>query len=53
GGQVAQWMRRAEMRWISGAGHNLHHHHPAAVLQAVQDVRNQLRETGTKAGAAG
>lgn len=53
GGHVAKRMRRAEMRWISGAGHNLHHHHPSAVLQAVHDVRDQLRETGAKAGAAG
>ncbi|WP_238934829.1 alpha/beta fold hydrolase [Maricaulis parjimensis] len=53
GGQVAKRMKRAEMRWISGAGHNLHHHHPAAVLEAVRDVRNELRETGSKAGAAG
>ncbi len=53
GAHVAKRMRRAEMRWISGAGHNLHHHHPAAVLDAVRDVRNQLRETGAKAGAAG
>ena len=53
GAHVAKRMRRAEMRWISGAGHNLHHHHPALVLQAVQDVRDQLRETGVKTGAAG
>lgn len=52
GGQVAGRMPRGEMRWISGAGHNLHHHHPAAVLEAVHDVRRQLRESGKTAGGA-
>jgi pimeloyl-ACP methyl ester carboxylesterase len=52
GGQVAGRMPRGEMRWISGAGHNLHHHHPTAVLDAVHDVRRQLRESGKTAGGA-
>jgi len=52
GGQVAERMPRGEMRWIPGAGHNLHHHHPHAVLEAVRDVREQLRETAKSAGGA-
>jgi len=52
GGQVAARMPRGEMRWIAGAGHNLHHHHPQAVLQAVHDVRRQLRESVHSAGGA-
>jgi len=52
GGQVAERMPRGEMRWISGAGHNLHHHHPDAVLEAVRDVREQLRESTRSAGGA-
>ena len=52
GGQVAARMPRGEMRWIAGAGHNLHHHHPQAVLQAIHDVRRQLRESVHSAGGA-
>lgn len=52
GGQVAERMPRGEMRWIPGAGHNLHHHHPDAVLEAVRDVREQLRESAKSAGGA-
>tara|TARA_R110000868_G_scaffold107263_8_gene293466 strand:+ start:3628 stop:4572 length:945 start_codon:yes stop_codon:yes gene_type:complete len=40
-GQVAARMLNAELRLISGAGHNLHHHHPHAVLDAVIAVREQ------------
>lgn len=52
GAHVAARMRRAEMRWISGAGHNLHHHHPRAVLDAVRTVRGELLETPAIAGGA-
>jgi pimeloyl-ACP methyl ester carboxylesterase len=52
GAHAAARMRRAEMRWISGAGHNLHHHHPEAVLDAVRTVRGELRERLTIAGGA-
>jgi pimeloyl-ACP methyl ester carboxylesterase len=51
-GQVARRMKRAEMRWISGAGHNLHHHHPEQVLDAVRQVRGELRESVRIAGGA-
>jgi len=37
---TASRMPRAEMRWLKGAGHNLHHHAPDAVAQAVRDVRD-------------
>lgn len=40
-GQVAGRMAKAELRLISGAGHNLHHHHPGAVLEAVVTVRER------------
>ncbi|WP_417492672.1 alpha/beta fold hydrolase [Maricaulis sp.] len=40
-GQVAARMPNAELRLISGAGHNLHHHHPQAVLEAVITVRER------------
>lgn len=50
GGHVARRMKRAEMVWISGAGHNLHHHHPQRVREAVETVQRQLRETGRMAG---
>lgn len=50
GGRVAERLPRGEMRWITGAGHNLHHHHPAAVLEAVRDVRTQLLENVDSAG---
>lgn len=52
GGQVAERMPRGEMRWVPGAGHNLHHHHPHTVLEAVRDVRGQLRESARSAGGA-
>jgi len=44
GGMAAQRMPRASLRWIPGAGHNLHHHHPAAVHDAVAEVRRQTAE---------
>lgn len=40
-GQVAARMINAELRLISGAGHNLHHHHPQAVFEAVVAVRER------------
>lgn len=40
-GQVAARMVNAELRLIPGAGHNLHHHHPEAVLEAVMTVRQR------------
>jgi pimeloyl-ACP methyl ester carboxylesterase len=40
-GAVSQRMPDAELTLIPGAGHNLHHHHPAAVLEAVNSVRNR------------
>jgi pimeloyl-ACP methyl ester carboxylesterase len=40
-GQVSARMQNAELRLISGAGHNLHHHHPRAVLEAVLTVRQR------------
>lgn len=52
GAHVAARMQAAEMRWISGAGHNLHHHHPEAVLDAVHTVRGELCETRPIAGGA-
>ena len=52
GGQVSERMPRGEMRWIPGAGHNFHHHHPRAVLDAVRDVHEQLRESANSAGGA-
>ncbi|WP_323761840.1 alpha/beta hydrolase [Maricaulis sp.] len=53
GGMVAQRMPRATMRWIPGAGHNLHHHHPATVLEAVIDVRSQVAQTAPNAAMTG
>ena len=32
-------MKNAELRWIKGAGHNLHHHQQDAVAAAIADVR--------------
>jgi len=51
GAHAAARMPRAEMRWIAGAGHNLHHHHPRAVRDAVHGVRKQLCENAPDAGA--
>ncbi len=45
GGMVSQRMPRASLHWVSGAGHNLHHHHPAIILEAVHNVRTQARDT--------
>ncbi len=42
-GQVSARMARAELRLISGAGHNLHHHHAHAVLDAVLAVRERAK----------
>jgi pimeloyl-ACP methyl ester carboxylesterase len=42
-GCVSRRMANAELRLIPGSGHNLHHHHPQAVLDAVRDVRNDAR----------
>ena len=42
-GQVAARMAHAELRLISGAGHNLHHHHPGAVLEAAIAVRERAQ----------
>lgn len=44
GGMVSQRMPRATLQWVSGAGHNLHHHHPAIILEAVHKVREQARD---------
>ena len=41
GGQVAARMPNGEMRWIGGAGHNLHHHHPEAVHDAILALRER------------
>ncbi|WP_417484475.1 alpha/beta fold hydrolase [Maricaulis salignorans] len=43
-GQVAARMAQAELRLISGAGHNLHHHHPRAVLEAAIAVRERAQD---------
>tara|TARA_R110002124_G_scaffold258966_3_gene424746 strand:+ start:584 stop:1531 length:948 start_codon:yes stop_codon:yes gene_type:complete len=43
-GQVAARMAHAELRLISGAGHNLHHHHPRAVLEAMIAVRERAQD---------
>ena len=51
GAHAAARMPQAEMRWIAGAGHNLHHHHPLAVRDAVYSVRKQLCENTPGAGA--
>lgn len=45
GGMVSQRMPRASLHWVSGAGHNLHHHHPVIILEAVHKVREQARST--------
>lgn len=38
-GVTAARMRRAEVRYLKGAGHNLHHHWPDEVARAIEDVR--------------
>lgn len=38
-GLTASRMKNAELRWIKGAGHNLHHHQQDAVAAAIADVR--------------
>lgn len=43
-GVVSRRMPRAELRLIKGAGHNLHHHHPGQVLDAVRDVRQRASQ---------
>lgn len=53
GGMVAERMPRATMRWISGAGHNLHHHHPAAVHDAVTEVRRLAAQASPNAAMTG
>ena len=38
-GMVSRRMQNAELRLIAKAGHNLHHHHAPAIVEAVRDVR--------------
>ena len=38
-GLTASRMANAQMRWIRGAGHNLHHHRQSEVLAAIGDIR--------------
>lgn len=48
---VAQTLPNAELELIEGAGHNLHHHHPERVAEAVRAV---ARRAGlAPAGASG
>lgn len=53
GGMVSQRMPRATLQWVSGAGHNLHHHHPAIILEAVHKVREQARDVAGNAVMTG
>lgn len=55
-GIVSRRMPKGELRLIKGAGHNLHHHHPMQVLDAVRDVRERLTKGANPVeitGAAG
>ena len=55
-GIVSRRMPQGELRLIKGAGHNLHHHHPVQVLDAVRDVRERLTKGANPVeitGAAG
>ncbi len=36
---TANRMPNAELRWLAGAGHNLHHHWPDEVVRAIRDVQ--------------
>lgn len=38
---VSKRMPAADLRIVEGAGHNLHHHHPERVLEAVADIRTR------------
>ncbi|WP_233128218.1 alpha/beta fold hydrolase [Maricaulis sp. W15] len=53
GGMVAERMPRARAHWISGAGHNLHHHHPERVAKAVADIRQRAAYLSGKAAMTG
>ncbi|WP_291841648.1 alpha/beta hydrolase [Maricaulis sp.] len=53
GGMVAERMQRARLSWVSGAGHNLHHHHPDLVAKAVARVRRRAGEATRKAAMTG
>lgn len=52
-GEVAPLMPRAQLRWIERAGHNLHHHHPDAVLEALHRARAQAGELSKPVQIAG
>lgn len=41
---VAETMADAELVLIEGAGHNLHHHHPGRVAEAVETVLHRARD---------
>jgi pimeloyl-ACP methyl ester carboxylesterase len=50
-GSAAARMADAELIYVKGAGHNLHHHHPEKVAEAVREVRRRaLRPAGESAG---
>jgi len=53
GGMVAERMPDARLRWVPGAGHNLHHHHPALVAGAVNTVRERAADMSAKAAMTG
>ena len=52
-GDVSERLKNAELRWIKRAGHNLHHHHPRAVLRAIHDVRDPARRLPKRVTIAG
>jgi pimeloyl-ACP methyl ester carboxylesterase len=41
-GMVSRRMANAQLRLIPDAGHNLHHHHPDAILDAVLEIDSKL-----------
>ena len=52
-GAAAARMADAELIYVKGAGHNLHHHHPGKVAEAVREVRRRaLRPAVESAGGA-
>ena len=53
GGMVAKRLQRGALRWVDGAGHNLHHHHPRIVLDAIMNVRSLSADSAGKPAMTG
>ncbi|MBR9824407.1 MAG: alpha/beta hydrolase [Alphaproteobacteria bacterium] len=46
-GVTASRMRQGEVRYLKGAGHNLHHHWPEDIAQAIREVRESAEKSAS------